>query len=609
MKKFLLLAAFSCALFLSARAQEDPEVTQRLKAKYKYVSYDEDYGHYRVWDGKLHGICDRTGNEIIPMLYESTFYDSKGYFSIKKGGLTSILDRDGKTLIPFHYEDVLYYQILDYGYCKVKSGGKWGVMDRSGKEIVPCRYDDANSWQFEDSDYCTVVRDGKKGVVDKSGKEIIPCRYDDINTYALDETDYCTATLHGKKGLVSKSGEEVLPFEYDAVGMVSNGDYVTVNQGGSIPEGAWMTEGGKWGVYSVKQGKIVVPLKYDYIGLPFKGFEGLATFNVGGRQWSKTSDYSYGFEGGLWGYVDMQGNEVIPAQYEHVNAFQDGIAQVTKDGVTSIITNPLTGTEYGIAASGGGSPVDANIPETGRSDDTKFAFIVANEVYLNYDAPYALRDGEIFKAYCLKRLGIPESNIRYYENATFGNLVRMRQTIKDIADVYEGDATIIVYFSGLGISGGAGQDAYLLPVDVSLASLSATACNVNEFVAELSRLDTKCTLLLLDAAFSGAGRDGKPLAESRGVAIKPKAATPSGNLLVFCAASDTEAAYASESLRHGLFTNALLGQWQKQASLSLRDLIDNVTFEVKKQSLQEFGNVQTPSVIASPAFDWSDITF
>ena len=63
------------------------------------------------------------------------------------------------------------------------------------------------------------------------------------------------------------------------------------------------------------------------------------------------------------------------------------------------------------------------------------------------------------------------------------------------------------------------------------------------------------TLVLLDACFSGARRDGQMLAaQSKGVAVKPKEDVVSGNLVVFSASQGGETAYPYQEKKHGLFT-------------------------------------------------------
>lgn len=59
----------------------------------------------------------------------------------------------------------------------------------------------------------------------------------------------------------------------------------------------------------------------------------------------------------------------------------------------------------------GKSDVDINIPITNVANDKSFAVIIANENYRREaSVPFAINDGQTFKEYCVKTLGIPEYN-------------------------------------------------------------------------------------------------------------------------------------------------------------------------------------------------------
>ena len=69
------------------------------------------------------------------------------------------------------------------------------------------------------------------------------------------------------------------------------------------------------------------------------------------------------------------------------------------------------------------SDVDMNIPQTRAVNDMTFCIIFANEKYqMEQSVPFAAHDGEVFKDYCVKTLGIPEKNIHYRANATKNNM-------------------------------------------------------------------------------------------------------------------------------------------------------------------------------------------
>lgn len=257
------------------------------------------------------------------------------------------------------------------------------------------------------------------------------------------------------------------------------------------------------------------------------------------------------------------------------------------------------------------SDVDENIPEAASANNNSFAVVIANENYQYVPAvPMAGNDGKTFAKYCSQTLGIPESNVRYYPDATLGSMINAMQDIRNIADAYSGDIRIVFYFAGHGLPDEATKDAYLLPVDADGKQL-AVCYSLRKLYGELSSLKAKNVVVFLDACFSGTtSQGGSLMASARGVAIKPNDEAPQGNMVVFSAASGTETAYPYEEKKHGMFTYYLLKKLQEsQGNATLKELADYITKNVKEKSVVVNRKPQTPSVApsASVATTWQNI--
>lgn len=87
------------------------------------------------------------------------------------------------------------------------------------------------------------------------------------------------------------------------------------------------------------------------------------------------------------------------------------------------------------------------------------------------------------------------------------------------------------------------SDAFLLPVDVSPKNLKRYGFSLDELYRRLGSLEAQCVTVLLDACFSGAGRTGAMLADVKGVALEPKKAAPTGNMVVLPAYSGSQTAH------------------------------------------------------------------
>ncbi len=246
------------------------------------------------------------------------------------------------------------------------------------------------------------------------------------------------------------------------------------------------------------------------------------------------------------------------------------------------------------------SDVDKNIPHNSTNNENTFAIIIANENYQEVSkVPNAINDGTIFAEYCKRTLGLPATNVHLVKDATFVNMKREMNWLKRVAQAYMGEAKIIVYYAGHGVPDEATQTSYLLSVD-GLGNDVSTAFSLKEFYKTLSEIPSKSVMVFLDACFSGATRDGGMMAAARGVAIKAKAETPKGKLVVFSAAQGDETAYPYTENGHGMFTYYLLKKIQETGGdVTLGDLADYVKKNVGRKSIVVNGKSQTPTVSSS----------
>lgn len=249
----------------------------------------------------------------------------------------------------------------------------------------------------------------------------------------------------------------------------------------------------------------------------------------------------------------------------------------------------------------GKSDVDTDIPESKEVNEKTFAYIIANEDYsMVAPVPMAQNDGRTFGEYCRKTLGLPETNVRYYPNASYGIMLSAIQDLKNIAQVYNpGEINVIFYYAGHGVPNEATKDAFLLPIDAN-GQQTEVCYSLKKLYSELAGLNANSVVVFLDACFSGAGRDGDMLASARGVALKAKAEKPQGNMVIFSAASGDETAYPYKAKGHGLFTYYLLKKLQdSKGNATLQEIGDYVTEEVRRQSQVVNRKLQTPTVSAS----------
>lgn len=293
---------------------------------------------------------------------------------------------------------------------------------------------------------------------------------------------------------------------------------------------------------------------------------------------------------------------ISPEAVERYNAARLAQAQPAQQPQVIYVQQPVaqTVTPATPARPAPSSDVDQNIPEVSATNANTFAIIIANENYLE-ETPvqYALNDGQTFKTYCQKVLGLPEDNIHYRENATLNMILAEVDWIAKVAKAYNGEASLIVYYAGHGIPDEASGSSYLLPVD-GIGNNLRTGYSLAELYKTLGALPAKSVTVFMDACFSGAKRGEGMLASARGVAIKAKPEAPKGNMVVFSAAQGDETAYPYEDKGHGLFTYFLLKKLQEtKGQVSLGELAQYVQQQVSRRSIVTNGKSQTPCVTPS----------
>lgn len=247
-----------------------------------------------------------------------------------------------------------------------------------------------------------------------------------------------------------------------------------------------------------------------------------------------------------------------------------------------------------------GSVVD-KVPATNAKNNKTIAVIIANEKYSHHmSVPYAQNDGNIFREYCIKTLGIPETRIRYVANATGNDMKTTLNWLANVTEFATEKMNIIFYYAGHGVPDETNMSAYLLPVDGTGSDVS-TGYKLSDLYATLGALQCEKITIFLDACFSGSTRGTDMLVAARSVARRVETAQPQGKMVVFSAAQGDQTAFPNKEEGHGLFTYYLLKKLQDtKGETTLKELGNYIISEVSKESLFINNKKQVPCVIASP---------
>ena len=253
----------------------------------------------------------------------------------------------------------------------------------------------------------------------------------------------------------------------------------------------------------------------------------------------------------------------------------------------------------------GKSIVDSDIPEN-KKITNRFALVIGNEDYNSYqrtlnneqNVDYAENDATIFKQYCLNTLGVKEENMHFLINATAAQMSQEIDLVSKILLKLVDKAELIVYYSGHGFPDEQTKTPYLIPVDVNASNLSS-AIKLEDFYTKLSSTNASKITVFLDACFTGGGRN-KSLVSSRGIKIKPKQGSLSGNLVVFSASNGNQSSLPFHKEKHGMFTYHLLKKFQEsKGSTTFGELYSYLKEKVSLESLKVNKTEQDPKINVS----------
>lgn len=239
------------------------------------------------------------------------------------------------------------------------------------------------------------------------------------------------------------------------------------------------------------------------------------------------------------------------------------------------------------------SDVDINIPQNNDKKPYKYAIVIGNEDYSSKqpnlqteaNVDFAEQDAKIMKEYLVRTLGFEEQKVFLLTNATASE---MRKELKKIEEIFarlpEGvDSEIIFYYAGHGYPDEVTKIPYLIPVDVSATDIQ-NGIRLSEITQRLGSVNAKRVTLMLDACFTGDGRNAGLLA-ARTARIKPKAVNLQGNMVVISASSGDQTALPYKEKKHGYFTYFLLKKLQEtKGNITYGELFDYVTTNVQLET-------------------------
>jgi hypothetical protein len=608
------------------------------------------------------GFIDKTGNWVIKASYEEANGFCEGLALVKEKGEWGFIDATGKWIISPQFSDAVSF---DDGIASAQFKGLWGFIDKNGSWIIKPQFssvgnfseglaaaqlngnwgfiNNSGDWVLEPKFYdirsfengiAGVKINIKWGFMDKTGNLVVTPQFDDIHN--LDHNKMVAVKQINKWGFISITSITAIikrEVEEKITNWQKKDEFEnSVEYRSRVNEQTRNTKVQEYTEEIIKVMKKEYSQRIDWRELQLDEYDAdHETFRV---KSSKLGDFIISVpktEGKLfkeyWGEMNfsnadffIQSEKFVLAKvtilnpvnskkylYDSKNRTDYEIRDIIYDPIIydeDLIPNETAQNNSNISKKNVTvipSDIDLNIPLNKFQNTQTFAVVIGNENYKNeIKVEFAKNDARIFKEYLIKALGIPEKQIHLKEDATYADMLGEIDWLTNIGKAFGNDAKIIFYYAGHGMPENETKNAYLLPVD-GRASQVKIAVSTNELYSSLSQCGAVQATVFLDACFSGATRDGMMLASGRGVIMKPKENSFTGNLVVFSAVSGEQTAHPYKEKKHGLFSYFLMKKLQETSgNVTYKELDEYISKNVNQVSaIEGKGNVQTPKVNVS----------
>ena len=234
------------------------------------------------------GYIDTAGRTAIDFRFDHASQFNEGLGLVRVGGLSGFIDKAGETVIEPQFGDES--QPFFEGLAMVQAAtGKCGYIERTGRYVIGPVYD----WAMKFSEGIAVVRvAGKYGYITKDGRYLVEPQCEDAGSFSEGHA----SVYDGHRWyLLNASGE------------------ITFGPFGSASEF-------QGGVVSVWHEGGPALLRSDGTVVPIRGVDWLSQYFSGGRIEFSRSEKC--------GYMDRDGNAVIPPVYDQASTFTEGLAEV-----------------------------------------------------------------------------------------------------------------------------------------------------------------------------------------------------------------------------------------------------------------------------------------
>lgn len=197
----------------------------------------------------------------------------------------------------------------------------YGFLNRQGKVSIPAKFETAERFH---SSRAIISKEGKFGAINRKGDIVIPAKYEELGNFS----DGLASFKDKLYGYLDRKGNIVIEEQFVEAGPFREGLAKVLKTGRKHK--CFINTSGE---------EVFNTIKFEYV----------SNFDEG---------YAVVKRHGLFGYIDFDGDILIPPAYHHAKPFSQGLAAVaTKNGL------------YGYINTQGKQVIDFNLQEAGKFKD------------------------------------------------------------------------------------------------------------------------------------------------------------------------------------------------------------------------------------------------
>ncbi len=324
-KKLNTLVSFKQFVKFFPNSKFEAEAQKKISELYPIVPK-------HLANGKYIYIDKFSGNTLINSVYEKAALFENNQAIVMQNGKYGVIDESGKTIVPILFDEVSKCSNPDLYL--VTSNERQGLYNNDGQKLLNTDYKiDFNSDTKELIGFNLFGKDVEYGKIPEYLFRIVnkslvkyQCPYDEVPYFydglaIVSKGNDLDNSKLGVYSIINTDFQELIPFKYNYIETVGDSTGLFFFHIGISADyfGDWMyPNSGKWGVMDVN-GKVLVPAVFDKIDFLYSPDNSLKKHLFVANRGRKTDTGDDPAISGNCGLIDINGNEIIPFEYQDIS--------------------------------------------------------------------------------------------------------------------------------------------------------------------------------------------------------------------------------------------------------------------------------------------------